>query len=163
MRLTNKIKSLRAEVRVSVSGGFSNVFLSNCKSCRIFLYDMVVRPDKIEATVSPAALNGVFAAAKNAGMHVQILSRKGLRYFLLRYRKRYGVTAGVFLFAFLLTVLSSFYGVSRSEVSSKRMARSSMTCFPYTGSEPARFYAGSIQKRCRRRSNRPTRISDGRM
>ena len=108
MRLTNKIKSLRAEVRVSVSGGFSNVFLSNCKSCRIFLYDMVVRPDKIEATVSPAALNGVFAAAKNAGMHVQILSRKGLRYFLLRYRKRYGVTAGVFLFAFLLTVLSSF-------------------------------------------------------
>ena len=97
---------LFGRVVFSAEGGFPALFLEACAAGRVPLRNVKRGDESVRAAVDERGFRQVGAAAEKAGMTVRVLTRTGLPFLLLRYRRRIGIPMGVALAAALLFFLS---------------------------------------------------------
>ena len=99
---------IRGDVRITVSEGFPILFMEACRKKKIRLRYLIVYTSGLEARIDRKDLDAVFGISAQLGMHTEAEEQKGLLPYLRRYRRRYGIPAGILCAAAILSVLSSF-------------------------------------------------------
>ena len=92
-------------VTVLVRGGSCERFMNLCAVKRRDVWDFQAVPEGLCIQVRAGEYRNLRIAAKRAGCRLHIVAKHGLPFLLRRYRRRYGLIAGVFLFVFLLQLL----------------------------------------------------------
>ena len=97
---------LFGELTLFCTGGFAGRFLDLCRLYGVALSDVQAENGGFQATVTPHDLYLVRHAARESGMNVHIVKRRGLVFSLFRVRYRYGFFAGAVLFLLIQFALS---------------------------------------------------------
>lgn len=100
------IRSLFGYVRFSASGGFADRLLNLCANYGVKLWDIIQVNGVVHACTSVSHYKRIRPIAQEAGMHVRLEQKVGLRFVLHRYRKRLGILVGVLLFVLLMFFFS---------------------------------------------------------
>ncbi|HHW49692.1 MAG TPA: sporulation protein YqfD [Clostridiaceae bacterium] len=106
LRLWNYI---RGYVIILVEGYFLEKFVNICVHRQIFLWD--IKRSKNSALTLKASIKGFKAirpVARKTKCRVRIIKKKGVPFFLNRYRRRKAFIVGPFLFILLLYAMTSF-------------------------------------------------------
>lgn len=94
-------------VKFTVSGGFPERFFNLTRMSSARVWDLKKSGGRMEGCVIASDYKKLKAPAKKVGCKLHAEKRFGLPFLIRRYRKRYGIPAGVFVFAALLFRLSS--------------------------------------------------------
>lgn len=94
-------------VRFSASGGFTERFINLCSLEGIPLWNIRPAESIITACTSINGYLHIKKCAVRSGMRLKILQRRGLPFFLNKYRKRSGLLIGFVLFIAIISVMSS--------------------------------------------------------
>ncbi len=89
-------------------GGFDHRFLNLCTRDGIPLWNIKNVKGNISASTTIDGYLHIRSAARKSGMKVMSIEKKGLIFFLKKYKIRVGIFAGSLIFALILTVLSQF-------------------------------------------------------
>ena len=95
------------EVRFSAQGGFAAQFTDVCRRENISLFHTKTADGRLMGTVLRGDAQKLQTAALESGMQLQILKKRGLSFFAIRYRLRWGIPAGICLAVLLFGILSS--------------------------------------------------------
>ena len=106
--MNSLLTRLFGELTLSGSGGFTGRFLDLCRALGVVLRDVRHEDGVLKARISPNDLYLVRHAARESGMKVRVLSRRGLVFSLHRIRYRYGFLLGAVLFVLIQFSLSGF-------------------------------------------------------
>lgn len=101
------LAAVSGSVHFYVQGGFVTRFLALCAEKSVRLRHTGHDGDRLYGTVGSADLANLKTVAKNSGMQLVVLEKKGLSFFLHRYRLRWGIPVGLSLAFVLFFVLSS--------------------------------------------------------
>ncbi|MBR4050840.1 MAG: sporulation protein YqfD [Clostridia bacterium] len=94
-------------VRFSASGGFTERFINLCSLEGIPLWNLKPDKDGITACTSINGYLNIKKSAVRSGMRLKIRQRRGLPFFLNKYRRRSGLLIGFVLFIAIISVMSS--------------------------------------------------------
>ncbi len=95
-------------LRVRFEGDFKERILSVCAQNGITLWATRLKDQKIESNISVRDFRVLRRVASGKGVRVHIVKKRGIPFITNRYKKRYGILAGVILFFFLLGFMSEF-------------------------------------------------------
>ena len=99
----------RGSVRVRLTSEYPERFINVCAQNRIALWDIERRgPDGLSASMLPGGYKRILPFAARGVGRIDITGRMGLPYFLLRFRRRYALLAGMALMSAALGALSLF-------------------------------------------------------
>lgn len=107
---------IRGYILISIEGFFLERFINICMNRNILLWDIKrLGTTKMIACISIAGFKKIATIAYKSRCRVKILKRAGLPFLFFKHRKRTAFAAGVFLFFFLIFVMSCFvWGVEIS-------------------------------------------------
>lgn len=94
-------------VRFSASGGFTERFINLCSLEGIPLWNLKPAKEGITACTSINGYLNIKKSAVRSGMRLNIQQRRGLPFFLNKYRRRSGLLIGFVLFIAIISVMSS--------------------------------------------------------
>lgn len=94
-------------VSFSASGGFTERFINLCSLDGIPLWNLKPEKNGITACTSINGYLNIKKSAVRSGMRLKILQRRGLPFFLEKYRRRSGLLIGFGLFLAIISVMSS--------------------------------------------------------
>ena len=94
-------------VRFSASGGFTERFINLCSLEGIPLWNLKPVNEGITACTSINGYLNIKKCAVRSGMRLKIRQRRGLPFFLNKYRRRSGLLIGFVLFIAIISVMSS--------------------------------------------------------
>ena len=87
--------------------GFPDEFIEYCRKQKIIIYDLRLTGKEISGSVQLTELTALADAAAKCGMQLEITRRSGLPHIFYRYRRRYGIPAGLLLFTVITAFLHS--------------------------------------------------------
>lgn len=103
------INFLRGTVTIRVRGPFLERYFNICAAAGLgFWGSRQVSPTELEVTLSRWDLKRAIALGEKALCQVEVVREAGLPAFFRRFRRRYGMAAGLLLLAGLFCVLSQF-------------------------------------------------------
>lgn len=94
-------------IRFSASGGFTERFINLCSHENIPLWNLRPAESGITACTSINGYLNIKKCAVRSGMRLKIQQRRGLPFFLNKYRRRSGLLIGFVLFIAIISVMSS--------------------------------------------------------
>lgn len=94
-----------AELRTE--SGVPEKFINACTKGGIFIWDVKKEGDNIRFSASAKSMDSIFEIAEKSGCGLEIISRHGLKYFMLGFKKRYALMIGFLIFSALLLFASS--------------------------------------------------------
>lgn len=92
-------------VTVLVTGGSPERFMNLCAVKRRDVWDFQSVPEGLLVNVRISEYKNLRLAARRARVHLHIVSKHGLPFFIQRHRHRYGLAVGIAVFFLLLQVL----------------------------------------------------------
>ncbi len=95
------------KISFSATEGFSDIFISDCRKNGLLLYNVIRTEDGIKAEVSHSDVGELMKTASKSGTRIIIQKREGIPDLIIRYRHRYGIPIGLFVFVIILAVLTS--------------------------------------------------------
>lgn len=102
------LQYIRGYLRIRITGYSAERFLNACRHRGIQLWDMCSVNDSYEMNISIRGFRKVKPIVKKTGVKIVIIERKGLPFFLYRYRKRKLFFVGAGMFFLLIYSLSIF-------------------------------------------------------
>lgn len=115
MNFVRVIRFLFGYVEFFAFGGFPERFVNLCSAADIPLWDMRAKDGGLMLKTTAAGYKKIRPCAKKSGMHPHILQKKGLPFFLHKYRRRAGLLCGtVFFFAALMLLSSMLWSINIS-------------------------------------------------
>lgn len=102
------LRLLQGYVVFEAIGGFTERFLNLCKINNVNLWNVKNDGVKVIAFTSRAEFMRITVPAENSGMSINVLSQKGLPFFVRRHKWRCGAVAGVAFIVSSLLFVSSF-------------------------------------------------------
>lgn len=102
------LQYIRGYLRIRITGYSAERFLNACRHRGIQLWDMCSVHDSYEMNISIRGFRKVKPIVKKTGVKIVIIERKGLPFFLYRYRKRKLFFVGAGVFFLLIYSLSTF-------------------------------------------------------
>lgn len=106
MRFISVFRLLCGYVTFEASGGFPDKFLNSCKAEGIPLFGLQRKNGVITASAFIGDYRKMPFVRRDSDMHVRIVSRHGLPFFIYNRRNRVGLVIGAALFCILLFILS---------------------------------------------------------
>lgn len=94
-------------VRFSASGGFTERFINLCSLEGIPLWNLKPDEDGITACTGINGYLNIKKCAVRSGMRLKVQQRRGLPFFLDKYRRRSGLLIGFVLFIAIISLMSS--------------------------------------------------------
>ncbi len=94
-------------IHFRVSEGFAGEFLAECRKQQIIISGLEKEDDFFYGYINYSDKENLLIAAGRSGMKIEILERRGLPDILIRYRRRYGIPAGILVFVMISAVLYS--------------------------------------------------------
>ena len=94
-------------VRFSASGGFTERFINLCSLAGIPLWNLRPGNEGITACTSINGYLNIKKCAVRSGMRLKVQQRRGMPFFLDKYRRRSGLLIGFVLFIAIIFVMSS--------------------------------------------------------
>ena len=91
----------------SASGGFPERFVNLCAGMHIPVWDIRPHGGVLYGKTRIGTYLALRKAARKSGMRLRIVQKKGVPFFMYRYRKRVGLLIGAAVFGILLCVLSA--------------------------------------------------------
>ena len=101
------IRFLCGYIIFETENGFPERFLNLCAKQHIPLWDVTVTKNHMHGKTTISGYLHIRKAAFGAGVHLHILKRKGLPFFLKENHKRVGLAFGFLLFCLIISFLSS--------------------------------------------------------
>ena len=89
-------------------GGFSERFINLCRINGISLWNVENDGVKVKAFTVLSELQGLEEAAKNSGMELKIIEKKGLKLFVNQHKWRFGVLIGLVILTAFFTYMTGF-------------------------------------------------------
>lgn len=103
------VNFLRGTVTLRVRGPFLERYFNICAAAGLgFWKSRQISPEELEVTLARRDLNRAIALGEKALCQVEVVGEAGLPAFLRRFRRRYGMAAGILLLAGVFLVLSRF-------------------------------------------------------
>lgn len=90
-----------------VKDGFPDEFIEYCSRQKIIIYNLRLTGNEISGSVHFADILSLTEAAEKCGMQLEITGRSGLPHIICRYKRRYGIPAGLLLFTVITAILHS--------------------------------------------------------
>lgn len=94
-------------VRFTASGGFTERFINLCSLEGIPLWNLKPESEGITACTNINGYMNIKRCAVRSGMRLKIQQRRGLPFFINKYRRRSGLLIGFVLFIAIISVMSS--------------------------------------------------------
>ncbi len=101
-------KSGNGYLRLRISGGSIERFLNLCSANGLEPWDLQAEDGCVECSMGLRPFRLIRPLARKAGVHMRIVGRYGLPFFIYRNRKREGAVCGLLAFAGLLYAFSLF-------------------------------------------------------
>lgn len=98
---------IKGRICLTVKNGFYGVFIAECKKQKIPLYDMTEKDGILYAQTDLKGLKKLDCAAEKAGVDINIEKKSGIPFIIKKYKSRYGIPAGLFLFLIIFLYFSS--------------------------------------------------------
>jgi len=108
MFIINFLRYIGGSVRFSVTGSFAERFINLAARERIPLWDCKRLDGKFYAVTSAKSYHGLRRIAKKTGVRIRITEKHGVPFTRRRYRRRWGLLAGLGLFMAFLFTMSLF-------------------------------------------------------
>ena len=89
-------------------GGFSERFINLCRINGISLWNVENDGVNVKAFTVLSELQGLEEAAKNSGMELKIIEKKGLKLFVNQHKWRFGVLIGLVILTAFFTYMTGF-------------------------------------------------------
>lgn len=93
-------------ITIRADGGFIERFINLCTSKGIPLWNIRKHGDSLCARTSIHGYINLHKVAKTSGMKITVLKKAGLPFITRKYRKRFGIGAGIIIFSLGLFLLS---------------------------------------------------------
>lgn len=116
------IAFFKGTVTFSVSNGFYGIFISDCRRRNIPLRNVKTEDGVLTGETDMRFLQKLDAAAEEAGVDIEVTKSSGLPFLFMRYRRRYGVAAGLLAALIMMLYFSSVLwsvdinGTDKSEI-----------------------------------------------
>lgn len=133
------IRFLRGYITISAWGGFLDRFLNLAAKEYIPMWGIIKKEGRLYIKTYARHYRHLRHIAKKAGMKMKVLRRKGLPFFLHRYRKRKGVFAGIALFFLLLKLMSLFIWTVEIKGNEKTSTQEILDVLSELGLKPCAF------------------------
>lgn len=101
------LRLIRGYIEFTATGGFPERFVNLCAMLRLPVWDVTPDSGGLKGKADPHAYLRIRAAARRAGMRLRIRQKKGLPFFLLRHRARFGLLIAAAVFLGTLGLLSA--------------------------------------------------------
>ena len=111
MKSSEAVRKFFGYVEFSARGGFSDRFLNNAESEGINIWDVRYEKGVMHGRTYIRGYRRIRHSAYMSGMSVRVERRVGLPFFLKRYNNRWGLLAGLVVFAAMLIYFSSMIWV----------------------------------------------------
>ncbi len=99
-------------VHFTASGGFTERFINLCGKSSINLWALDADSERVTACTSAKSYRRIKSCATRSGMKTRITKKRGLPFFIRRYRKRIGLLYGaVFAVCFLSVMSTMIWGI----------------------------------------------------
>lgn len=98
-------------LEIEVYGIYPEKMLNLCEKHKISVWDIRFQKGKICCKINVKDFKKLPKIFKKQGVRLHILKRWGLPFFTNKYKRRFGVFAGLLIFVFMLNFLSSFVWV----------------------------------------------------
>lgn len=95
-------------LRIRFSGDFKERILSLCAHNSITLWSTKLRDDKIESNISIREFKRLRNIVRGKGIRVHIFKKVGMPFIANRYKRRYGILAGVVSFFLIIALMSEY-------------------------------------------------------
>lgn len=95
-------------LRVRFDGDFKERILSLCAQNGITLWATRLKEEKIESNISVREFRRLRTIAKGKGIKAHIVKKRGVPFVTNRYKRRYGILAGVFAFFLIIGLMSDY-------------------------------------------------------
>lgn len=123
-------------------GGFAERFINLCAKDKIPIWDVKYFDGGITAYTMAAAEKTISSAAEKSGMIFEPIEKKGVPYFIKRYRFRFGVAIGLFLTLIFSIILSSMIWYVKVEGNEELTEEEIITELEALGLKPGVFKKG---------------------
>lgn len=108
MFIIQLIRYLFGYINFRAFGGFSDRFLNLCTRDGIPLWNIKNVKGNISASTTINGYLSIRKSARKSGMHVMVLEKKGLIFFLKRNKIRVGILLGAVIFILITSILTQF-------------------------------------------------------
>lgn len=95
-------------LRVRFDGDFKERILSLCAQNGITLWATRLKNEKIESNISVREFKRLRIIARGKGIKAHIVKKRGLPFITNRYKRRYGILAGVIAFFLIIGLMSDY-------------------------------------------------------
>ena len=95
------------KISFTAENGFCDEFLSECVKRKIVIFNLKRTGNAVSGYVNFSERYNIAEAAEKTGMNLTFSSRWGLPHIVLKYRKRYGIPAGLLVFTVITLFLHS--------------------------------------------------------
>lgn len=126
-------------VEFKVTGGFLERFLNLCNVNGLNLWNMRMEGDVLYGTTDIASYKHMHTCARRTGSLTRVVKKHGAPFLLHRYRHRAGLLVGIFVFAIIMSVLSSFIWVVEVEGANQLTNEQVLTYFQAQGLKKGSF------------------------
>ncbi len=103
----NMFDYIKGKITFEAANGFYGIFLENCHRRNVVLRNIKTENNLFSGETDKRFLNSLISAAEESGVDLKVTKRAGLPFALTRYRRRYGVAAGLLLSLFMMLYFSS--------------------------------------------------------
>ena len=98
-------------LEIEIYGIYPEKVLNLCEKHKISIWNICFKKGKICCKINVCDFKKLPKIFKKQGVRLHILSRSGLPFFTEKYKRRFGVFAGILIFIIMLNFLSSFVWV----------------------------------------------------
>ncbi len=98
-------------LEIEIYGIYPEKVLNLCEKNKISIWNICFKKGKICCKINVRDFKKLPKIFKKQGVRLHILSRSGLPFFTNKYKRRFGIFAGILIFIFTLNFLSSFVWV----------------------------------------------------
>lgn len=99
---------LKGYIFFCAEGGFSERFINLCRINGISLWNIENDGVKVKAFTMLSELQGLEEAAKNSGMELEIIEKRGLKLFINQHKWRFGVLVGIVVLTAFFIYMTGF-------------------------------------------------------
>lgn len=108
MNALNFYRYLKSYLTIHISGGFSERFINLCNRNRITLWDITYENETVTANIYSRDFVALKSIRRKSGVKLKILSKNGLRFDLVKHKKRRGLFFGAVFAAAFMIVMNMF-------------------------------------------------------
>ncbi len=98
---------IKGKITFEAANGFYGIFLENCHRKNIVLRNIKTENNLFTGETCKRFFKSLILAAEESGVDLKVTKRAGLPFVMTRYRRRYGVAAGLLLSLFMILYFSS--------------------------------------------------------